>query len=198
MYLSLLRVSALACTVFPLAWQTDGLQLLQSLEFPFSLHEVCLMQRRLCVLGRTPFPWEDSCVCVDRAFLELTPRLALWPVVCDKSGTPKYCKCSLQALQMAGVSGDKLCRFLPLPSILSCFHYLPFVEAVIYCILQPCNLWLFFIIFSELSEVTAPCTPVHFIVTLEAFPPPPALPLFSCNLPVYLLNYYCTLNKNCI
>lgn len=56
----------------------------------------------------------------------------------------------------------------------------------------------FFIILSELSEATAPCTPVHFIVTLEAFPPPPALPLFSCNLPVYLLNYYCALNKNCI
>lgn len=47
---------------------------------------------------------------------------------------------AVRAVQMSGVSGDKLCRFLPLPAILSRFHYLPFVEAVIYCILQPCNL----------------------------------------------------------
>lgn len=51
---------------------------------------------------------------------------------------------AVQPVQMSGVSGDKLCRSLPLPTILSHFHYLPFVEAVIYCILQPCNLWLFY------------------------------------------------------
>lgn len=38
--------------------------------------------------------------------------------------------------------------------------------------------FFFLIIPSKLSEVTAPCTPLHFIVTLEALPPPPALPLF--------------------
>lgn len=89
---------------------------------------------------------ENSCVCADRgeASLKLTPpRWPLRTVFCEETETPKYFQCSLQTVQMSGVSGDKLCRFLPLPSILSHFHYLPFVEAVIYCILQPCNLWLF-------------------------------------------------------
>lgn len=111
-----------------------------SLAFP-GFPKACLMEGRLPVWGRNsvfvlmegkcPWSW---------------PTLN-WPlstVVWEETETPKYFQLLLQAVQMSGVSGDKLCRFLPLPSLLSHFHYLPFVEAVIYCILQPCNLWLFY------------------------------------------------------
>lgn len=100
-----------------------------------ALHEA-LVHPRYTQLREHVSLWESSCVYQWTGLsLKLTPGAA----ASEASEIPKYFG-AVCAVQMSGVSGDKLCRFLPLPAILSHFHYLPFVEAVIYCILQPCNL----------------------------------------------------------
>ena len=104
-----------------------------------ALHEA-LVHPRYTQLRAHVSLWESSCVYQWTGLsLKLTPGAA----ASEASEIPKYFG-AVCAVQMSGVSGDKLCRFLPLPAILSHFHYLPFVEAVIYCILQPCNLCLLF------------------------------------------------------